>query len=60
MLSDPNSVVESELGVSIPDGFKVVVHEDSAMTANLVIPPSTSLNEDDLAAVAGGFAGVPW
>jgi len=57
LLADPKAVMEEELDMSIPDGFNILVHEDTATTAHLVIPPSASLAAEDLQAVAGG---VDW
>ena len=54
LLADPNATISSELGTTIPEGFHVVVHEDSGTTAHLVLPPSPALTEAELAAVAGG------
>ena len=53
LLADPKAVMEEELDVSIPDSFSVEVHEESATTAHLVIPPSAALAEQDMHAVAG-------
>ena len=41
-------------GPAIPDGFNVAVHEDSATTAHLVLPPSPKLTEAELETVVGG------
>ena len=40
----------------MPEGFDVVVHEDSANAAHLVLPPSPSpkLTEAELVLVSGG------
>ena len=54
LLADPKSVIEAELGVSIPDQFAIHVHEDDATAAHLTLPPSERLTEEDLAHVAGG------
>ena len=54
LLDDPKAVISAELGVSIPEGFTVQVHEDDATTAHFVLPPSDRLTEADLAQVAGG------
>ena len=54
LLADPKAVVEDELDLSIPDGFAIEVHEESATTAHLVIPPSAALAEADMRAAAGG------
>ena len=54
LLSDPKSVIESEFGVSVPEGFTLNVHEGSADTAHLVLPPDPSLTTEQLTAAAGG------
>ena len=53
LLSDPKGAVKQELGLDIPSEFKVRVHEDSAGTAHLVLPPSSALDEADLQALVG-------
>ena len=59
LLADPRAAISAETGVTIAEGFNVVVHEDSATTANLVLPPSPELTEADLAMVAGGHHDAP-
>ena len=54
LIADPKSAIAAETGQTIPDGFDVAVHEDSARTAHLVLPPSPALTEAELANVAGG------
>ena len=54
LLGDPRGALERELGVAIPASLSVEVHEESAGTAHLVLPPSSRLSEGDLRAVAGG------
>ena len=54
LIADPKAAIASELGTTVPDGFDVVVHEDSATTAHLVLPPTPRLTDAELAAVAGG------
>ena len=54
LLSDPRGAVEGELDIAIPEGFTVQVHEESATTAHLVLPPPARLSEGELAGVAGG------
>ncbi len=56
LLADARSVMEDELDISIPDGFNIEVHEESATTAHLVLPPSAVLTEDSLSVVSGGHA----
>ncbi|MCY3822869.1 MAG: NHLP leader peptide family RiPP precursor [Nitrospinae bacterium] len=53
LLADPKDALEKELGVTIPEGFKIGVHEDNIMSINLVLPPA-ELSEADLSAVVAG------
>ena len=55
LLADPKAVVEDELGLSIPAGFTIKVHEERADTGHLVLPPAAYLTEDDLEQAAGGL-----
>ena len=54
LIADPKAAIASEVGTAIPDGFDVVVHEDNATTAHLVLPPSPQLSEAEMEKVAGG------
>ena len=54
LLTDPRVAISAETGVTIPEGFDVAVHEDSATTAHLVLPPSPKLTEAEMELVAGG------
>ena len=55
LLSDPKAAVEEELGLTIPAGFNIVVHENvAADTTHLVLPPFAKLGEADLQQAAAG------
>ena len=54
LLDDPKSAIESEFDISVPEGFTLNVHEGSADTAHLVLPPNPSLTTEQLTATAGG------
>ncbi len=56
LIADPKAAIASEVGTVVPDGFDIVVHEDSATTAHLVLPPAPQLTEADLAQVSGGVS----
>ena len=56
LIADPKAAISDETGATIPDGFDVAVHEDSATTAHLVLPPSPVLTEAELAKVGGGVS----
>ena len=61
LLADPGSTLKETFDIDVPDGFKVVVHEDDARTAHLVIPSSGELTDAQLEEAAGGFAAcMPW
>ena len=55
LIADPKAAISAELGRTIPEGFDVVVHEDGATTAHLVLPPSTELTEAELEMATGGM-----
>ena len=56
LLADPKAAISAETGQTIPDGFDVAVHEDSAATAHLVLPPSPDLTEAELEMATGGLS----
>ena len=60
LLSDPKAAIREELGIEIPDGLTVKVHEEAVDTSHLVLPPDSRLNEGDLQAVAGGGEFGDW
>ena len=62
LIADPKATIAAEIGQTIPDGFDLVVHEDSATTAHLVLPPSPDLTEAELEMAAGGsmWGATPW
>ena len=54
VLSDPAAAIEDELGISIPSGVNVEVHENTSRTVHLVLPPSPKLSSEEMRAVSGG------
>ena len=54
LITNPKAAIAAETEADIPDSFNVAVHEDSATTAHLVLPPSPQLTEAELAQVSGG------
>ena len=59
LIADPRAAIAAEIGQPIPDGFDLVVHEDSATTAHLVLPPSPQLTEAEMKAVTGAANWIP-
>ena len=59
LLENPKEAIQQAFEVAIPENFTIQVHEENSMTAHLVLPPSDQLTQEDLAVVAGGWAGGP-
>ena len=58
LVAEPKSAIKAETGLTVPSEFNVEVHQDTATTSHLVLPPSAELGEADLAQAAG--AGINW
>ena len=54
LLSNPKEAIHQAVGVTVPEGFTIKVHEEDSTTAHLVLPPNSKLSSADLSAVAGG------
>ncbi len=54
LLDDPHNVLKEELGVTIPEGLTVHVHEEDSTAAHLVLPRSNRLTDAEMARVSGG------
>ncbi len=56
LLDDPRAAVGEALGVTIPDGVRITVVEDSLTQGHLVLPAAegAELTDADLEVVAGG------
>ena len=52
--ANPGSALKDAFDIEIPDGFNVVVHEEDARTAHLVLPASAELTDSQLQHAAGG------
>ena len=59
LLANPSSALKEAFDISVPDDFKIVVHEEDARTSHLVLPASTELDDAQLQRIAGGFCNVP-
>ena len=44
LIADPKAALNEELGMKLPDGFAISVHEDSSTHVNLVLPPTDGLD----------------
>ena len=54
LIADPKAAIKDELGLAIPDGFTIKVHEDVPDTSHVVLPPLAALGESELQEAAGG------
>ena len=63
LMANPKAAVEAEIGVAVPAGFMLEVHEDTEDVSHLVLPPpaDATLSEADLEQVSGGirWGGAP-
>ncbi len=57
LLADPMNTLARE-GFEVPAGLTIAVHESTADTLHVVLPPKPSavLSDEDLAGAAGGFS----
>lgn len=55
LLSNPSAALKESFDIEVPEGFSVVVHEDDARTAHLVLPASAELTDAQLQQAAGGI-----
>ena len=61
LIDNPKAVIAEELGVYIPEGFDIQVHENTATTGHLILTPSERLTESELElAVGAGGSGTDW
>ncbi|MDE0359910.1 MAG: NHLP leader peptide family RiPP precursor [Rhodospirillaceae bacterium] len=57
LLENPRSAIKEASGLTVPEGFSINVHEESATEFHLVLPPAGSrLSDDELRGAAGGWA----
>ena len=57
LLTDPRAALQEGLGIQVPADFNVVIHEDDARTAHLVLPASAELTDPQLERATGGAGG---
>ncbi|MDE0345144.1 MAG: NHLP leader peptide family RiPP precursor [Boseongicola sp.] len=57
LLEDPREAIKEATGLTVPEGFSINVHEESATEFHLVLPPAGSrLSDEELRGAAGGWA----
>ena len=60
LVANPKSALKEVFDIEVPKDFNVVVHEDSARTAHLVLPASPELTDAELRHAAGGSGCYLW
>jgi len=53
LVSDPKTAISQELGVDIPEGLDIKIHESDMRTFHLALP-ATNMDEEQLEAIAAG------
>lgn len=56
LAADPRAAIKEALDVDVPDAMTVKVHEETPLSAHLVLPPSAGLSEGDLEGIAAGHS----
>jgi len=54
LLDDPAAALRDDIGVALPDGFKIHVHEDNGVDAAHVVLPPAQLSVEEMQQVAAG------
>lgn len=55
LLDDPVAALRDDVGVVLPDGFQLHIHEDNGVdAAHIVLPPASELTDEMMAQVAAG------
>ena len=57
LVADPKAALNDEFGISLPDSFDISVYEDSSTHVNLVLPPNSQLDENELKAITAAHEG---
>ena len=57
LVADPKGALTDEFGVELPDSFAISVHEDSSTHVNLVLPPTSELDANELKAIIAAHGG---
>ena len=58
LVADPKAALNDEFDVELPDSFVISVHEDSSTHVNLVLPPNSELDVNELKAIIAAHNGV--
>lgn len=53
LVSNPREAISQEIGVDLPEGVEIKVHESDAQTLHFALP-TTEISEEQLEAIAAG------
>lgn len=56
LLDNPADAVNDAFEITIPPGYSLQVHEETRNEFHLILPPSASLSQEELAGVVGGHS----
>ena len=59
LLKDPAAVVEAEIGIKLPAGLSLKIHQETNDELHLVLPAPVELTAGQLEAVSGGWPSDP-
>jgi hypothetical protein len=60
LVADPRTAIHDLTGTPVPDAFTVQVHEESATSFHLVLPPDSRLTEEEMSQVFAGDWAWDW
>ena len=60
LLAKPKETIETELGVTMADGYEICVHENTDTVTHLVLPPPSRLSEEEREAARTGAASLEY
>ena len=59
LVRDPGAVVEAEVGIKLPGGLRLEVHQETNDELHLVLPAPVELTPAQLQTVCGGWPTLP-
>ena len=57
LVTNPKAAIQEVTGTAIPDAIGVQVHEESATSFHIVLPPDGRLSEKEMVHMVGGTEG---
>ena len=54
LIAEPRGTIEETVGMALPEGLTINVHEETSTAFHLVLPPKGRLSDAELDVVSGG------